>query len=272
MLDFIKTELKKFNIDLVSCLHLDECEIKRAYLLEKNGIENGSVIIFAVPYLSEVAFEGRNVSSYAVSPDYHAFFSALFESIIPTLKERFPNNKFAGFTDHSPINEIKASANAGLGVIGTNNLLLTEKYSSYVFIGEIITDAILPSFFTEIKHCIDCKKCLSACPVGADIDRCLSSLTQKKGNLTDEEKALIKEQKCAWGCDICQEVCPYTQKVFKNGTIFTNIDFFNNNLTPLLTSEDIEKMNENDFKARAYSWRGKQVILRNLKILEEKES
>lgn len=272
MLDFIKTELKKNNIDLVSCLHLDECEIKRPYLLDKNGIEHGSVIIFAVPYLSKVAFGKRNVSSYAVSPDYHAFFISLFNTIIPVLKEHFPDKKFAGFTDHSPINEIKAAANAGLGVIGTNHLLLSEKYSSYVFIGEIITDAILPSFFTETKHCIDCKKCLATCPVGTDINRCLSSLTQKKGDLNEDDKALIKEHKCAWGCDICQEVCPYTQKAFKNGTIFTSIDFFNNDLTPSITSESIEKMTENDFKARAYSWRGKQVILRNLKILEEKES
>jgi epoxyqueuosine reductase QueG len=156
-------------------------------------------------------------------------------------------------------------------VIGENHLLITEKYSSYIFIGEIITDAILPSFSTEVKECVHCKKCLTACPVNMEIDACLSALTQKKGELTLDEKNAIRSHKCAWGCDKCQIACPYTEKAIESGSIYSKIPFFNENLTPVLDSETIEKMSDEDFSERAYSWRGKSVIKRNLHILEGKE-
>ncbi|MBO5716141.1 MAG: epoxyqueuosine reductase, partial [Clostridia bacterium] len=171
----------------------------------------------------------------------------------------------------SPIDEIHAAALSGLGVIGKNHLLITEKYSSYIFIGEIITDAILPSSAGEIKECINCGKCLSACPVNMKIDKCLSSLTQRKGDFNEEEKEAIKAHNYAWGCDKCQECCPYTIKAKNNKSIYTKIEFFNENLTPILTSELVENMPNDEFMRRAYSWRGKKTIIRNLKILEEKE-
>lgn len=272
MLSFIKNELKKFNIELISSLKLSECEIKKPYLIEREGITDGSVVIFAVPYLSKEAFGERNISSYAVSRDYHIFFNLLFEKVIGELKLHYPEHKFAGFTDHSPINEIVAAAKAGLGIIGENHMLITKKYSSYIFIGEIITDAFLPSLSGAPESCEKCGICKRACPVNLNVEGCLSALTQKKGELTKEEKSAIKNSGCAWGCDICQQVCPHTQKAIKNGTVFSEIDFFNTNLTPLLTSEDIEEMDTDAFKIRAYSWRGKETIKRNLKILEGKES
>ena len=271
MFDVIKSMLEKFNIDLVSCIALDECKIKRPYLLERNGIKNGTAVIFAVPYLSHTAAQARNISSYAVSRDYHLFFSSLFEEMIKELTLIFPNNKFVGFTDHSPIDEIEAAAKAGLGVIGENHLLITEKYSSFVFLGEIITDAALTSNTGEIRHCIKCGKCLSACPVSGNIDLCLSAMTQKKGELNDSEKSALIKHGCAWGCDICQEVCPYTASAIAKGTIYTKVDFFNNFLTPILTCKAIKEMNDAEFRERAYSWRGKATIMRNLQILEEKE-
>jgi epoxyqueuosine reductase QueG len=159
-----------------------------------------------------------------VSRDYHLFFKALFNELIPALENAFPEHKFAGFTDHSPIDEIHASALAGLGIIGKNHLLITEKYSSYLFIGEIITDASLPSCASEIFHCINCGKCIEACPVCLNVDSCLSSLTQKKGELTDTEVQKIKIHGMAWGCDKCQEACPYTKNAI--GIKFWNYFFF----------------------------------------------
>ncbi len=272
MFAYIKSELEKLNIELVSSIPLSECEITRPYLLEKKGIRDGSVIIFAVPYLAESKDKKSNISAYAISRDYHLFFASLFENLLNKLKDKYPDNNFAGFTDHSPINEIKAAAKSGLGVIGKNHLLITEKYSSFVFIGEIITDAILGSYAQEIEYCHNCGHCASACPVGMDIERCLSSITQKKSELNEEEISLIKKHGCAWGCDICQKACPYTLKAINNGTIYTDVDFFKNERTPFLTSEIIEEMNDEEFKARAYSWRGKKVIKRNLEIIEGKEN
>lgn len=272
MLAFIKNELKRFNIDLVSCISLEQCEINRSYLLEKRGIETGSVVIFAVPYLSREALEQANISAYAVCKDYHAFFASVFETVIPKLEHAFPENKFAGFVDHSPINEIIAAANAGLGIIGRHGLLITRDHSSYIFLGEIIVDASLASSYTDASLCSGCNSCAAACPVGLDKERCLSALTQRKGELNTQEKEMIRNSACAWGCDICQRACPHTRAAIKNETIYTNIDYFKEDITPRLTSEDIESMPDSVFKARAYSWRGKATIKRNLEILEGKES
>lgn len=271
MLEYIKSELAQFNIELISSLSLDECEITRPYLLEKNGIKSGSVVIFAVPYFTNSQDEQSNISAYAVSHDYHLFFATLFDKIIKNLKDKYPDNRFLGFTDHSPINEIKAAARAGIGVIGKNHLLITKQYSSFIFIGEIITDALLPSNAQKIEYCIDCGACENACPINMKIEKCLSSVTQKKNSLTEDEIVLIKKHECAWGCDICQKACPYTKKAINEGTIYTSIDFFNENRTPYLTSEMINDMSEEEFKKRAYSWRGKKTISRNLEIIEGKE-
>lgn len=268
MFAFIKSKLEKLNIDLVSCISLDECEIIRPYLLEKQGIKNGSAILFAVPYFTSDNAEKSNISAYAQSRDYHLFFASLFENLLKELKEKYPDDKFAGFTDHSPINEIKAAAKSGLGVVGKNHLLITEKYSSFIFIGEIITDATLESNSKEIEFCENCGLCQAACPVGMEISKCLSSITQKKGDLTVDEIDTIKKHGCAWGCDICQNACPHTKKAIKNGTIYTKVDFFKTQRTPYLTSDMIEEMNDEEFSKRAYSWRGKKVIMRNLTLLE----
>ena len=272
MLDFIKNELKRYNIELASSLSLDECEIARPHLLKRQNLSCGSVIIFAVPYLTSESLGKRNISSYAVSKDYHIFFKELFADLIGNLEKRFPEHIFAGFSDHSPINEINAAAKSGIGVIGTNRLLITEKYSSYVFLGEIITDAILPSCSGEISHCIDCKKCVDACPVKLEISNCLSAVTQKKGELDEAEALQIKASGCAWGCDICQEVCPYTVNAIKSGTIFTDIEFFKRETTPTVTNNYIDNMDGEAFSQRAYSWREKKVISRNLKIIEGEEN
>lgn len=268
MLDFIRSFLSNEGIGDLSCVSLDECIIKRKYLLDRVGISSGSVVVFTVPYLSEASNAKKNISAYAAPLDYHLFFDRLFSDLTAALKSRFPEFEFAGFSDHSPIDEIHAAARAGLGVIGKNHLLITEKYSSYVFIGALFTTAELPSHATDIAYCISCGRCAAACPVGLDARLCLSALTQKKGTLFPEEAAIIARHGSAWGCDICQQVCPYTVSAIKNKTIFSNIPFFNNDLMPYITSEKIKELSEERFAERAFSWRGRDVLLRNLSILE----
>ena len=167
----------------------------------------------------------------------------------------------------SPINERDAAAMAGLGIIGDKGMLITEKYSSYVFLGEIITDIPTTASPSPIERCIGCGACKKACPMDK-IGVCLSSLTQKKGILTPDEEQAILSFGSAWGCDICQEVCPYTKRAMESGTIYTSIEYFQKELIPLLKREDIDKMSDTEFSQRAYSWRGKAVISRNLTLTE----
>ena len=220
--------------------------------------------VFLVPYAAGGESE-RNVSLYAVPRDYHLFMKGLFDRVCAELGKAFPANRFYGMADHSPIDETLAAARAGLGAIGDNGRLINEKYGSYVFIGEIYTDAALETDEVEaVAECIHCGACRAACPAEFGVT-CLSDITQRKGDLTPDEQAMMRAHGTAWGCDICQEVCPMNA-----GASPCGIAFFNEDRIAALSSGSLENMSEDDFRARAYSWRGRKVIERNIKILEAK--
>ena len=119
-----------------------------------------------------------------------------------------------------------------------------------------------------ITTCTDCGACRQACPAGLDIGGCLSALTQKKGALTADEEKIILANGTAWGCDRCQEICPVNRAARARGTLYSTIRYFNESALPCLTAQTVEEMSEADFARRAYSWRGRAVILRNLQLLE----
>lgn len=271
MIKLIKELLENEGIFLYGFCPLDKCVINKQYLLDRIGISEGFAVIFAIPYYTRACEEDRNISAYAVGRDYHLFVRELDNRLLPELKKSFPNTKFAMFADHSPIDERDAAAKVGLGIFGKNRLLITEKYSSYIFLSELIVGAPLPQGIfeeKEIKYCEDCGLCQKSCPwLCGECDECLSALTQKKGALDENEKALIRKY-ILWGCDICTEVCPHTKKAKNNGSIYSPIKFFNENTTPYLTYEKVANMSDGEFAERAYSWRGRETILRNTEIAE----
>ncbi|MBE6632013.1 MAG: DUF1730 domain-containing protein [Ruminococcaceae bacterium] len=246
------------NIEFCASLPLSECRINKEHLLRELCFEPKNVLIFLVPYFFKDERE-RNISLYAVPRDYHFYMKELFERILPRLKELYPQSSFKGFSDHSPIYEREAAAKAGLGIIGDNGLLINGKYGSYVFIGEIITDASLPYSLSEIKGCHHCGKCSRACPK-AD-GECLSAIGQKKGELTETEQKKLRLTRSLWGCDICQSACPLNEGIKE-----TPIPFFTEERIPFLTREILDGMTEEDFKKRAYSWRGRAAAERNIEI------
>ncbi|MBO4979234.1 MAG: epoxyqueuosine reductase [Clostridia bacterium] len=261
------------GIDCFGFLPLEACSIQKPHLLERCGVHCGSVALFAIPYYTRACDGARNLSSYAVGKDYHLYFKMLSEQILDVLRTEFPQNRFAAFADHSPIDERRAAALAGLGVIGKNGLLITEKYSSYVFLGEIITDAHLDALPRDISPCIGCGACHKVCPQKTgECSDCLSSLTQRKGELSPSEESVIRKYNSAWGCDLCQEVCPYTVNAKKRGTLYTPLDFFSEETRTLLSTELLTQMDDEAFSKRAYSWRGREVISRNLALLEKRNA
>ena len=272
MLQRIKDLLSSHGVTLSAPVALADCTVTRPYLLERAGIASGTVVMMAVPYYTTVCDDpARNVSVYAVSRDYHLFFARLFDAILPLLGQEFPNHRFAGFADRSPIAEAEAAVTAGLGMFGRNHLFLTKAYSSFVFLGEIVTDAVLPARKAPVSVCVDCGACLAACPVGLDVQRCVSALTQKIGALDAAEKAALRAHGSAWGCDRCQENCAVTKAARRAGTLYTDIPFFKENAIPHLTAAAVRAMSDEEFAMRAYAWRGRDVILRNLDLLEGKE-
>ena len=263
--------LQKKNIDLVGALPLSACHVIRPYLLARANISKGTVFMLAVPYFTPSCEDkGKNISAYAVSRDYHLFFEELYEELLPYLSNLYPNAHFAAFADHSPISELHAAVRAGLGVIGKNGLLLTEKYGSYVFLGEVVTDIEIPCEVQPVRMCEDCGACSTACPANvSEKTLCLSALSQKKGELNEEEREILRSTNTVWGCDKCQEICPYNLRAKASGSIYSPISFFYQDAIPSLTVKEIENMSEEDFSRRAYSWRGRDVILRNLHLVKK---
>ena len=220
-----------------------------------------SVIVYLFPYyLGEEAYNNSNISKYAVPADYHAITGEYLEKISRVLKEDFPDNRFEWFCDNSPVREVETAVLCGLGVKGRNGLLINEKYGSFCFAGEIITDLELPYSTPEDRTCLSCGLCEKACPANAlleyrvDASKCLSGVTQKKGELTTEEQASIQKTGCIWGCDICQNVCPMNK----------NID-----ITPIAEFINTARCKYNigdNISDRAFNWRGEGVIKRNFEI------
>ena len=263
LLNVLSALLREEHIEVFAAMPLDRCRMTYPALLSRVLPEAKTVILFLIPYRTEEKGEKRNISLYAVPKDYHLYCRALTTRLCGALHEAFPEGDFCGFADHSPIDERDAAVCAGLGVPGDNGLLINERYGSYVFLCEIYTDLPFAGTFTpgEKKECLHCGACRSACPANGE---CFSAVTQKKGDLTGEETALLRKEGCAWGCDRCQEVCPLNRD-----TEETPIAFFREDRIPFLTAETVERMTDGEFAERAYAWRGRKTILRNLRLLED---
>lgn len=224
-----------------------------------------TVIVCLFPYyLGHDKYVGSDISKYAVVPDYHDTITEQLNSTCSKLKVAYPDEEFVVFTDNSPVPEVYAAVNAGLGVRGKNGLLISSEYGSWVFIGEIVTTKDYPAGSIGSTECLNCGKCISACPTGSiaengfNAEACLSSVTQRKGELTENEQRLIIDSGCIWGCDICQNVCPMNKNI-----IINPLEAFKNDVRL--------KADINNLEGRAYAWRGKKVIERNINYLKEKK-
>lgn len=250
---------------------MKDCRILRAYKLRGLGFTPETAVIGILPYYTPACDGDRTVSAYAAAKDYHYLMKEKAPSIIGDALALHPGAHFAVFCDSSPIDETDAAARCGLGVIGRNRLLITEPFSSFVFIFELLTDLVTDAAAADPRSCEDCGACAAACPgFLAGKGECLSALTQKKGRLTPEEERQIRDGGSVWGCDRCQLVCPHTARARKAGTLFTQEPFFYQDV--LLRPTETTVSDDEDFSARAYSWRGRDVILRNLRLTARENS
>ncbi len=243
---------KKLQSNLIECRALER--------IPQNA---KSVIVVLFPYyLGEEFYENLNISKYAVPTDYHEICGKYLKEITAFLEKAYSEAEFQYFCDNSPINEVMAACFAGLGVRGENSLLINEKYGSFCFIGEIVTDLEIECNVEKIGFCKKCGLCKKKCinnaitEDGIKKEHCLSEITQRKGALTETEEKLISQSGCIWGCDICQDICPMNK-----GVAVTPIkELYENAKSTYSGDEDYDK-------SRAFSWRKKDVINRNLKIM-----
>lgn len=227
-----------------------------------------SVIVCAFGYYS--GEEKGNISRYAQGIDYHIVTKEKMEPLCDLLRD----NGFSAesFADTGVLNERLLANLSGIAFVGKNRMAISEKMGSYFFIGYILTNCELPCDEPNKNTCKNCGKCIEACPLGALSEKgfceekCLSYITQKKGELSKEEKEAIHRTKTIWGCDICQEVCPHNK-----GIEITDIEEFKKDLIYELDID--ENISNREFKKiygdRAFSWRGKAVLQRNAKIVSK---
>ncbi len=227
--------------------------------------QRGSAIVMLLPYYTAVP--NTNISLYAVPDDYHAIAKSILGEIIAELQEHYPENLFLPFVDSSPLPEVELAWRAGLGFIGKNGQLITEEYGSMVFVCEIVTDLPLSAQSAEMQNsCGNCNKCIDTCPSGALgdssflLDKCLSHITQKKGELTQSECEQIAQGGLAWGCDKCTLACPYNASLKT-----TPIAEFMQGVTPIITMDNYKEL----LPRKSFGWRGEKVIRRNLNLLSK---
>ena len=234
-----------------------------------------SIIVCAFPYYVDEV-EESNLSKYCYGEDYHIVAKKYLQKICDFLEEEINNFEYKFFVDNGPLVDRYLAYQSGIGYFGINNNIITDEYGSYIFIGYIVNNY---EFYVDDplpKTCIKCNKCVKYCPGNAILGnfelnprRCLSYITQKKDDLSEEEMNLIKENKMVFGCDICQEVCPHNK-----GISITNIEEFKTNLITKLDYNEINDISNKEFKRRygnrAFSWRGKKIIQRNIEIILEK--
>ncbi|MCD8050908.1 MAG: DUF1730 domain-containing protein [Clostridiales bacterium] len=240
--------------------------------------EARGVYVAAYPYFA--GDRPGNLSLYARGADYHQSLLRRLRGVAEQLALLHPEHRFVPGTDSSPLDERQCAWLAGVGVLGRNGLVIVEPYGSWVFLGTVLTDLPLPSAAVPAPDCIGCGACVRACPGGAldslpfDESKCLSALTQKKGQLTADEEVMLAAHPLIWGCDLCQQVCPYNRDAALSLlTDLTGQDAAQPYL-PSLAPEDLEGLSNRTFRekygGRAFAWRGPGVLRRNLALKRKK--
>jgi epoxyqueuosine reductase len=172
------------------------------------------------PSKTPINTNGPVIARYAYGLDYHDVLKDKLQQLFLFIKaELFDGLEGRVFTDSAPVLERAWAQRAGLGWIGKNSNLINPKIGSYFFIAELIVNLPLPETSITIKdYCGGCTKCIDACPTQAiiaprvvDANKCISYLTiENKGDIFEAFEGQFENR--IFGCDICQEVCPWNRK------------------------------------------------------------
>jgi epoxyqueuosine reductase len=183
-----------------------------------------SVIVTALqydtphPYSTEASQTSAWIARYAWGDDYHDVVRARLEALRSSLRDRFGSFESRAYVDTGPVAEKAYAVAAGLGSYGKNTCVLNQRLGSWFFIGVLITDLDLEPDQPTPDICGSCRACIDACPTQAfpepyvlDARRCISYLTiEVKGSIDPSLRGPMGRH--VFGCDICQDVCPWNRK------------------------------------------------------------
>ena len=170
---------------------------------------------YYTPQQHSTDLQHGKISRYAWGDDYHEIVGTKLEQLLRYIQSLVPDCHGKYYVDTGPIMEKAWAVRTGIGWLGKNANVLTREMGSWIFLGEIILDVEMDYDEAAVDFCGTCTACLDACPTGAivenyvvDSNRCISYLTiEHRGDLP--EALAAKFDRWIYGCDICQDVCPW---------------------------------------------------------------
>jgi len=178
-----------------------------------------SVISVVLNYFpdEEQRADAPKISKYAYGRDYHKVIRGKLKRMLLGIQDEIGEVGGRGFVDSAPVMDRAWARKSGLGWIGKHSLLLSKGSGSFFFIGALIVDIELEPDGPTTDHCGSCTACIDACPTSAivaptvvDSNKCISYLTiEYKGALPSEYQEKMEDW--VYGCDICQDVCPWNR-------------------------------------------------------------
>ncbi|OGU55882.1 MAG: tRNA epoxyqueuosine(34) reductase QueG, partial [Ignavibacteria bacterium RBG_13_36_8] len=238
-----------------------------------------SVISLAKNYFTDEQYSLQNgfgkVSRYAWGKDYHLVLWEKLYEFIEDLKEIDPEFGAVSYVDTGPVMDKAWAVKSGIGWLGKHTNVITKEFGSWIFLASVITSYKFEPKTPSADFCGTCAVCIDTCPTNAiaeqyvlDAGRCISNLTiENRGEISTEFKE--KFDNWLFGCDICQDVCPWNKKFSE---VTTEKEFFPHGNKEIELSE-IMGMTQNKFKKRFADSPIKRAKLkgfkRNAKFLNE---
>jgi epoxyqueuosine reductase len=196
---------------------------------------------YYTPHQHPPGKEYGKISRYGWGRDYHKVLHKKLKAFSQWLEAQGEDIKTRYYADTGPVADKLWAQRAGIGWIAKNGNVISRKYGSWIFLGEILTNLTLNADTPHSEHCGTCTRCIDACPTGAiaqpfvvDANRCIAYHTIENRAEQLPESIIPHLSRWVAGCDICQEVCPWNQRFAKT----TDIDDFEpypSNLAPKLS-------------------------------------
>lgn len=213
-----------------------------------------SLLLNYYPEETQMQINGEDtykISKYAYGQDYHFVIKEKLKELLFSIQENIGEVSGRAFVDSAPVLDKAWASKSGLGWIGKNSNLLSKQVGSFFFIAELIVDLDLEYDNVVTDHCGSCTKCIDACPTEAivapyvvDGSKCISYFTiELKENIPSEMKGKFDDW--AFGCDVCQDVCPWNRfsKPHKEPLFNPHPDLLS------MTKKDWEEITEDTFRA-----------------------
>ena len=280
--DFLEEEAANLENWLKNQMHGEMSYMERNFdmRLDPRKILNGakSVISLTYNYYTDKLQKDENfkISKYAFGTDYHFVIREKLKNLLFLIKEKVGDINGRVFVDSAPILERAWAKKSGLGWIGKNTNLISKNVGSFFFLCEIIVDIELDYDYSTTDHCGTCTACIDACPTNAIVEpykvdgsRCISYLTiELKENMP--EYAKDSYDKWIFGCDICQDVCPWNKFSKPHNEPLFNADekflSMSKNEWLEITKETFDKV----FKDSPVKRTGYDGLKRNIKFIKRR--